>query len=162
MHLFTECCDSIQVFYGSTNQEYTYGNIYGYYVRQEDLINGRAWYKNKGRSIWWDATDWEIGKTTEKGSTRGYAYLKNDGSCLPKISNPKWKLWDGSSWNDAGSQDVKIQCGSNTGKECYISCIKQNFSSFFGFMLFEPGKNLTVVDRLIFGCPSTFFYKICV
>ena len=43
MHLFTECCDSIQVFYGSTNQEYTYGNIYGYYVRQEDFINGRPW-----------------------------------------------------------------------------------------------------------------------
>ena len=127
--LFLECCDLIQVFYGSTNQEYTYANIYGYYVRQEDLINGRAWYKNEGRSIWWDGTDWMIGKTTEKGSTRGYAYLKNDGRCLPKISNPKWQLYNGS-WNDAGSQDVKIRCGYNpskpTGKECFVSCIKKN------------------------------------
>ena len=119
--LFLECCDLIQVFYGSTNQEYTYANIYGYYVRQEDLINGRAWYKNEGRSIWWDGTDWMIGKTTEKGSTRGYAYLKNDGRCLPKISNPKWQLYNGS-WNDAGSQDVKIQCGFKpTGNEfCFM------------------------------------------
>ena len=114
------------------------------------MLYGRPWYRNGDISIWWDGNDdWKIGLTAARGGKKSYAYLKNDGSCLPKISNPKWKLWDGSSWNDAGSQDVKIQCGSNTGKECYISCIKQNFSSFFGFMLFEPGKNLTVTQ--IFG-----------
>ena len=108
-----ECCNFIQVFYGTTNQEYTYSNIYGYYVRQEDLINGRAWYKyeDEGRSIWWDDKNdnWKLGKTTQKGTTFAYAILKKDGSCLPKISNPNWRLWDGSSWNDAG-QDVKIRC----------------------------------------------------
>ena len=109
---FSECCDSIQVFYDSTNQEYTFERIYGYYVRQEDLINGKVWYKNDGRSIWWEEIyGWWIGKTTEKGRGSGYAYLTNDGSCLPKISNPKWKLSDGTSFTDAGSQDVKIRCG---------------------------------------------------
>ena len=113
MHLFTECCDSIQVFYGSTNQEYTNANIYGYYVRQEDLINGRAWYKKEGISIWFNENDsWMFGSTTKKGGKSGYGFLKNDGSCLSKISNPKWQLWDGLSWNDAGSQDVKIRCDS--------------------------------------------------
>ena len=112
LNKFSECCDSIQVFYGSANQEYTYFNIYGFYVKQEDLINGRAWYKNEDKSIWLNENDsWMIGKTTSKGSKKGYAFLKNDGSCLSKISNPKWRLWDGSSWNDAG-QDVKIQCDS--------------------------------------------------
>ena len=87
------------------------GSIYGYYVRQEDLINGKAWYKNDGKSIWWDGTDdWFIGQTTEKGTTRGYAYLKNNGSCLPKISNQNWKLFDGSQYNDAGER-VKVRCG---------------------------------------------------
>ena len=128
MHLFTECCDSIQVFYGSTNQEYTYANIYGYYVRQEDLINGRAWYKNEGRSIWWDENQgWGIGPTTNKGSILGAAYLRNNGSCLPKISNPEWIMLNGSSWHLAGSQDMKTQCGYKpTGKECFVSCIKKN------------------------------------
>ena len=126
--LFLECCDSIQVFYGTTNLENTYTNIYGYYVRQEDLINGRKWYKNVGKSIWWDGiNDWWIGDTTDKGSELGYAYLRNYGSCLPDISDPKWRLWDGSSWNDAGSQDLQIQCGYKpTGKECFVSCIKKN------------------------------------
>ena len=94
LNKFSECCDSIQVFYDSTNQEYTYDNIYGYYVRQEDLVNGREWYKNEDKSIWWDGTDdWMIGLTTEKGGTSGYASLRNDGSCLPKISNPEWNIY---------------------------------------------------------------------
>ena len=136
--LFLECCDLIQVFYGSTNQEYTYANIYGYYVRQEDLINGRAWYKNEGRSIWWDGTDdWMIGLTTEKGGTSGYASLRNDGSCLPKISNPKWILWDGS-WNDAGSQDVKIQCGFKpTGHYKLFMSIDGKYTSISKSVLIE-------------------------
>ena len=119
--LFLECCDSIQVFYGSTNQEYTRFNIYGFYVKQEDLVNGRAWYKNEGISIWWDGTNnWNIGSTTKKGSKKAYAFLKNDGTCLPKISNPKWKFGpssspDHSNWYDAGNA-VKIRCGSNPGK----------------------------------------------
>ena len=51
-----------------------------------------------------------LGKTTDKGSDYGYAYLSNDGRCLPKIPNQKWKLWDGSNWNDAGNK-VKVRCG---------------------------------------------------
>ena len=65
-----ECCNFIQVFYGTTNQEYTYADIYGYYVRQEDLVNGRAWYKNEDKSIWWDQ-GWFIGLTTGKGISGG-------------------------------------------------------------------------------------------
>ena len=113
--LFLECCDLIQVFYGSTNQEYTYANIYGYYVRQEDLINGRAWYKNEGRSIWWDGIDtWYIGWTTNKGSKLGYAKMRNNGSCLSKNSY-LWKFDpsshpDHSDWYYAG-RNVKIRCG---------------------------------------------------
>ena len=98
------------------------------------MVNGRAWYKNEGISIWWDGTNnWNIGSTTNKGSKKAYAFLKNDGTCLPKISNPKWKFGpssspDHSDWYDAGNA-VKIRCGSNPGKE-YVSYIKPIFSSF--------------------------------
>ena len=91
--------------------EYTYASIYGYYVRQEDLIHGRPWYKNYGKSIWWDDEydKWRLGLTTGKGSSKGYANLKHHGRCLPKIPNQKWKLYgpsshsNHSSWYDAGN-----------------------------------------------------------
>ena len=91
--------------------EYTDNSIYGYYVRQQELINERPWYKNDGRSIWWDDKNdyWTLGKTTDKGSIYGFAHLKNDGRCLPKIPNQKWKVTPGF-FIDAGSK-VKIRCG---------------------------------------------------
>ena len=75
-------------------------------------LNGRPWYKNDNRSVWWDDTDkyWRIGDTTNKGGYFSYAKLDNDGRCLPKIPYQKWKLTDGSNWNDAGNK-VKIKCG---------------------------------------------------
>ena len=97
--------------------EYTYESVYGYYVRQEDLINGRPWYKNDGRSIWWDGKNnsWNLGHTTDKGSSKALAKLDNDGRCLPKIPNQNWKLGanshpDHSDWYDAGNK-VKVRCG---------------------------------------------------
>ena len=64
---FSDCCDSLEVYYNGP-LEYTLNSIYGYYVRQEDLIHGRPWYKNDGESIWWDDkySDWSIGDTISK------------------------------------------------------------------------------------------------
>ena len=90
-------------------------SIYGYYHRQEDLIHGSPWYKNDGISIWWNNI-WIIGQTTRKGSTNySFAKLDNNGTCLPKIPNQKWKLNpsshpDYSDWYDAGNK-VKVRCG---------------------------------------------------
>ena len=94
--------------------EYTQSSIYGYYVRQQYLINGRPWYKNDGRSIWWDDKfdNWKLGITTEKGSSNSYAFLDNDGKCLPKIPNQKWKIvLDGLSFSDAPENILKVRCG---------------------------------------------------
>ena len=105
---FSDCSDSLEVYYNGP-LEYTYESIYGYYVRQEGLIHGRPWYKNYGKSIWWDDEydKWWLDKTTTKGSSIGYAYLKNHGRCLPKIPNQQWKFGplshpDHSSLYDAG------------------------------------------------------------
>ena len=94
--------------------EYTYTSIYGYYVRQQNLINGRSWYKNDGRSIWLDGEEnyWIFGQTADKGSSSGYAYLDNDGRCLPKIPNQKWLIYLSleDPWIYAGNK-VKVRCG---------------------------------------------------
>ena len=91
--------------------ENSYESIYDYYVRQEDLINGRSWYKNDARSIWW-SDEWIIGPTSKKGGRIGArsAKLYNDGRCLPKIPDQKWKLWIAPNWYDAGNK-VKVRCG---------------------------------------------------
>ena len=100
--------------------QYTDTSIYGYYVRQESLINGRPWYKNNVQSIWWDDTDkgscsinhcWRLGVTTKIAGSFSNAKLDNIGRCLPKIPNQKWKLWNGYNWNDAGNK-VKVRCGN--------------------------------------------------
>ena len=109
---FSDCCDSLEVYYNGP-LEYTYDSIYGYYVRQEDFIHGRPWYKNDGRSIWWDVEDdvWRLGKTTDKGRDHSFAKLDNDGRCLPNISNQKWKIHNGAlPWRDAGNK-VIVRCG---------------------------------------------------
>ena len=91
--------------------EYTDNSIYGYYVRQQYLINGRSWYKNDGNSIWWnDEYDvWNLGPSTDKGSSAHVAYLDDYGSCLPKIPN-NWKLYDGYNEYYAGNK-LKVRCG---------------------------------------------------
>ena len=92
--------------------EYTVESIYGSYVQQNNKTNGRNWYRNDARAIWWDGNDdWFIGNTDELSEARGYARLKKDGSCLPKISDTNWELWNGKSWDDAGKNYLKIRCG---------------------------------------------------
>ena len=113
--------------------------MYGYYVRQEDLINGRPWYKNDGKSIWWDDKEdnvWRLGKTTSKGDSLSYAKLYNDGRCLSKISNQKWKLSpsshpDHSDWYDAGNK-VKVRYGYKPkGKEELLKVINVMLNNNF-------------------------------
>ena len=76
--------------------EYTRNSIYGFYVQQNNKTNGRNWYRNDARAIWWDGNyDWVIGTPNGLGETGGFAYLTKDGSCLSKISDTNWKLDDG-------------------------------------------------------------------
>ena len=106
-----ECCESLKVYYDTDEVEYTYRSIYGFYIKQNNKTNGRNWYRNDARSIWWDGIDdWWIGLTDALGEARGYAYLKKDGSCLPEISDTSWKLYDGKKWDDAGKK-LNVRCG---------------------------------------------------
>ena len=90
--------------------EHTRNSIYGFYVQQNNKTNGRNWYRNDARAIWWNGIgDWFIGPTNVSGDDLGYAYLRKDGSCLPKISDNSWKIWNGI-WNDAG-KNLNVRCG---------------------------------------------------
>ena len=101
--------------------EYTVESIYGSYVQQNNKTNGRNWYRNDARAIWWDGNnDWFIGNIHNNdrlGGNAGYASLKKDGACLPKISNTNWRLWDGISWDDAGKK-INVHCGFQTSGRC--------------------------------------------
>ena len=65
------------------------------------------------------SNNWLLGKTTKKGSIYGYAKLNNDGRCLPKIPNQKWRTTlDGSktnlyyekssNWNDEQMNKINL------------------------------------------------------
>ena len=107
----SDCCVSWEVFHNGP-LEYTFTSIYGFFVRQENLINGRPWYQNDARSIWWieETGSWVLGSTTGIGGNSGFAFLRNIEICLPKISNQQWELWDGSNFIEAGDNLI-VQCG---------------------------------------------------
>ena len=107
----SDCCDSFEVFHNGP-LEYAIYSIYGFFVRQEDLIQGRPWYQNDARSIWWTQQDgfWVLGDTSEVGQLLGIAFLFDDEICLPKISNQQWELFDGSNFIEAGNNLI-VQCG---------------------------------------------------
>ena len=81
-----------------------------------------------------------LGKTTSKGSINGFAYLDNDGRCLPKIPNQSWILWDGSNFNFAGYK-VKVRCG-----------YKPKGINTIIFMHKEQTVNFSFIFPLIFEC----------
>ena len=105
--LFKEdCCDFIEIYYIG-RLEYDRTSIYGYYIRQEDLINGRPCYKNDARSIWWN-DEWILGPTNKKGGRKGsrFAYLTDNVVCLTEIRNQRWIMSNGNAGNK-----VKARCG---------------------------------------------------
>ena len=119
MSEFSECCDSLEVYHNGP-LEFTNSSIYGYYVKQKSLSYGVPWFKNGGKSIWWDwdGQRWNLGLTTEFYGRLVYpgyislAYLENDGvGCLPRIDPQIWYLLDGSNHTYAGNK-VKVRCGN--------------------------------------------------
>ena len=108
---FSDCgCASIEVYHNGP-LEYTHKSIYGYYVRQENVINERPWFKNNGKSIWWDTKYWRLGWTNRTGGQLSHAKLYNDERCLPIDSDQEWNLYDSNAnWSNAGNK-LRIRCG---------------------------------------------------
>merc|ERR1712156_284912 len=138
-------CDSIEVYHYDP-LEYTHTSIYGYYVRQEDLINERPWFKNNGKSIWWDTKYWRLGWTNRKGGERSHAKLYNNEICLTKTSDQEWNLYDGNNWSIAGDK-LRIRCSYKPkGYGTYYCCSKMKLS-LKGVALNEQGRLAGIYDR---------------
>merc|ERR1711879_1120397 len=138
-------CASIEVYHNGP-LEYTHKSIYGYYVRQEDLINERPWFKNNGKSIWWDTKYWRLGWTNRTGGQRSHAKLYNDERCLTKISDQEWNLYDSNAnWSNAGNK-LRIRCGYKP-KGYGTSCCSKIKLSLKGAALNEQGRLAGIYDR---------------
>merc|ERR1712062_872451 len=138
-------CDSIEVYHNGP-LEYTHKSIYGYYVLQEDLINERPWFKNNGKSIWWDTKYWRLGWTNRKGGELSHAKLYNDRICLTKTSDQEWNLYDSNAnWSNAGNK-LRIRCGYKP-KGYGTSCCSKIKLSLKGTALNEQGRLAGIYDR---------------
>merc|ERR1711879_716884 len=138
-------CASIEVYHNGP-LEYTHKSIYGYYVRQEDLINEGPWFKNNGKSIWWDTKYWRLGWTNRTGGQHSHAKLYNDERCLTKISDQEWNLYDSNAnWSNAGNK-LRIRCGYKP-KGYGTSCCSKIKLSLKGAALNEQGRLAGIYDR---------------
>ena len=87
-----------------------------YQLSQE--INGKPSWKSGTQAIWYypEYKDWAIGSLSDIGtSIRGITSI-GDGEydCPQQVPKDKWKYYEGSDWQKAGSNDISFQC---TGKK---------------------------------------------
>ena len=77
-------------------------------------INGKPSWKSGTQAIWYYSQQkyWMIGPVSEIGTNTGWIYSATDTEydCPQQVPKDKWKYWDGSKWQKAGSNDVSFQC----------------------------------------------------
>ena len=99
------CQDGIEA-YGTE----AYTSIYGHYELQPDDVNGRPYFRQESKGIYWDGIDkWWIGADSSKGQPIGLAYYEKDVFCPHQLTEWNWWLYDGSNWKTAG-KDLGISC----------------------------------------------------
>ena len=103
-HLKQHVNDSISIYYGTETNEYAYAPmIFGIYILQAELINGRKYYKKDKYAISWNGKDtWFIGLDVGKGRSRGFAHLEKNVQNLHNTTD--WKLFfENGDWKAAGN-----------------------------------------------------------
>ena len=85
----------------------------GTYQLSEE-INGKPSWKSSTQAIWYypEYKDWMIGPLSSIGTSLRGITSTGDGEydCPLQVPKDKWKYWDGSEWQEAGSNDVNFQC----------------------------------------------------
>ena len=103
-HLKLHVNDSISIYYGTETNEYAYApRIFGIYILQAELINGRKYYKKDKYAISWNGKKtWFIGLDVGKGRSRGFAHLEKNVQNLHNTTD--WKLFfENGDWKAAGN-----------------------------------------------------------
>ena len=103
--------------------KYTYTSIYGFYVQQSNKKNGRNWYRNNVRAIWWNG-GWFIGPSKHAGSKGGYGFANPNGACVPK------SFQDMRKWKDEKIKpsEIKVRCGFRPTGMCALCSLGINIT----------------------------------
>ena len=86
-------------------------NRQGTYQLSEE-INGKPSWKSGTEAIWYypDFKEWAIGPLSDIGTSNRGISSKYDGEYDCPQQVPEWSYWDGTEWQNAGSNDVSLQC----------------------------------------------------
>ena len=94
--------------YNTKNDAYTQqSGMYGYYQKESTYINGKPHYTSRfssgSRAIWFsNQNQWMIGRSSDRGSTTGWAYNNNNYNC-PYDPAYDWKYYNRyNNWANAG------------------------------------------------------------
>ena len=97
-----------EVYYDTPKLEYTDASIYGFYEKQNGTMNGKNWYRNGGKTIWWE---WYNSNTTW--------YHKSDGQPY------------GGSWYNSNTTFLDGYGQWNLGNETKNSILKSTAPTYF-------------------------------
>ena len=90
-----ELYGAICIYYGTETNEYTYQpDIFGNYILQAELVNGRKYFEKVPYCLWWDRYTWNLGLSKFKGSERLsdlIAYIVKDIPFPDITTNWEWK-----------------------------------------------------------------------
>ena len=102
------CCWKVHVAYYIKNDAYTrWNHAYGYYRKESTYIYGKPHYTSMfasgAHAIWFNNhNEWMIGRSSNRGSTTGYAYNRANYNC-PYDPAYDWKYYNRySNWANAG------------------------------------------------------------
>ena len=129
-HLKQHVDDSISIYYGTETNEYAYApRIFGIYILQAELINGRKYYKKDKYAISWNGNDtWFIGLDVGKGRSRGFAHLEKNVQNLHNTTD--WKLFfENGDWKAAGNMLEVKGTYINTFDDCSLHLINKSLIS---------------------------------
>ena len=100
---------AICIYYGTETNEYTYQpDIFGNYILQAELVNGRKYFEKVPYGLWWDRYTWNLGLSKFKGSERLsdlIAYIVKDIPFPDITTNWEWK------WKVSHNRNVKANKG---------------------------------------------------
>ena len=88
-----------------------YSYLQGIYFMSDDVNGKPSWIKGTSYAIWYntDINFWLIAPLIYIGSSFASIAAKNEFEGLTDKRND-WRYWNGSSWINANSNDIDIQC----------------------------------------------------
>ena len=118
-----------------------YPGLMGNYQKTSALVNGASHYlsENQGSEygIWFCDNDnqWLIGRNSEKGLCKGYAYINSSSDCFMCNNRFGWRFLQDGKWILANTGDFQIECNYECKfvKRILFHCEIYDYMSFADF-----------------------------